>query len=111
MSFDAAPNYALPPESIFPLGISAFTPLAVNVVGYDQCCTLLHRHARGDWGDVSAEVILANELAVKEGGQIRSCYRLADATQAMVFTFALPSGGIATLVTLPDEYTFLSLTR
>ena len=50
--------------------------------------TLLERHARNDWGDVTPELRERNRRAVLHGFQIRSYYRLADGTVIVIRTDA-----------------------
>lgn len=39
---------------------------------------LLHRHQRGDWGELDAEDCAANDRAVVEGTRILSAYRVGE---------------------------------
>lgn len=87
----------------FALGRVTATPEALaalrrnNQAGQD----FLHRHARGDWGEVSAHDRAANEDALIHGLRLLSAYRLRDGTKLWVITEADRS---VTTLLLPHEY-------
>lgn len=41
---------------------------------------LIERHARGDWGELDAEDVRENEIALREGLRILSSYPICDET-------------------------------
>lgn len=77
-----------------PGAIEALTEHGVNSL------SLVHRHARGDWGDVDAHDAAANDRAVTEGTRVLSAYETA-AGRIWVITEADRS---STTVLLPSEY-------
>ena len=87
-----------------PLGQVVATPGALDVVrehGLDVLA-LVHRHARGDWGDLSRDDALANDLAIDPAcpARVLSAYETAGG-RLWVITEADRS---ATTVLLPSEY-------
>ncbi|MFM0753639.1 SH3 domain-containing protein [Paraburkholderia strydomiana] len=63
---------------------------------------LLARHIRGDWGQLSAEDLAANELALLTGKRLLSSYNLPDGySKIWIVTEADRS---VTTILLPDEY-------
>lgn len=71
--------------------------------------TLLERHSKGDWGEVSQHDRLANERALNDGGRIWSVYKLRSGETVWVITEAEsvegePRSRISTCILLPDEY-------
>ena len=86
------------------LGHVVTTPGALDVVrahGLDVFA-LVHRHARGDWGDLSRDDALANDLALDPAcpARVLSAYE-TTAGRLWVITEADRS---ATTVLLPSEY-------
>jgi hypothetical protein len=61
----------------------------------------LIRHLQGDWGDVSAKDKAENELSLREGFCILSCYQLSHGVRIWVITEADRS---VTTFLLPEEY-------
>jgi hypothetical protein len=62
--------------------------------------SLLSRHQRGDWGELSEEDKKSNEDALTNGSRILSAYRF-DTVRLWVITEADRS---ATTILLPEEY-------
>jgi hypothetical protein len=62
---------------------------------------LLARHVHGDWGELSEEDRLQNELAVLLGLRLLSSYPLPTGGKVWVITEADRS---ATTILLPDDY-------
>jgi hypothetical protein len=85
------------------LGRLAATPAALDaLVATDtHPLTLLRRHSIGDWGDLCAEDIEANRLALALGGRVLSAYTLTDGVRIWVITEADRS---ATTLLLPEDY-------
>ncbi|GFE79175.1 hypothetical protein GCM10011487_11750 [Steroidobacter agaridevorans] len=46
----------------------------------------LHRHLRGDWGDIGKAAREANEQALRRGGVLYSSYVLTTETKLMIVT-------------------------
>lgn len=63
----------------FRLGTFACSPGVLEVLGPMEAQALLHRHARGDWGDVTLADVVANDTAAELGqGRIISGYVKED---------------------------------
>ncbi len=62
---------------------------------------LLHRHQRGDWGDLSEADILENEFSVPRDLRIFSAYNVGEGERVYIITEADRS---ATTILLPEEY-------
>jgi len=92
---------AQPP--LFPLGQIVATPgalAALHAAGKDAQA-YLHRHARGDWGDLSPEDVQANQQALQDGSRLFSAYQVTDAVKVWLITEWDRS--VSTLL-LPEEY-------
>jgi hypothetical protein len=71
--------------------------------------SLLMRHVRNDWGDLSAEDKRLNDEALNHGGRILSAYVLPDGVKVWVITEAQseddkPESRMSTCLLLPSEY-------
>jgi hypothetical protein len=88
---------------IFPLGRIVGTPGALEVLEacHQSPLEFLARHARGDWGELSAEDVAENEFSLKNGFRLLSSYAAASGQKLWVIT-----GADRDLTTpcLPDEY-------
>jgi len=87
----------------FPMGRPTITPsaeAALNAVGIHPI-RLLARHIHGDWGDLSEEDRLQNELALLLGMRLLSSYPLPGGGKVWVITEADRS---LTTILLPDDY-------
>ena len=89
---------------LFPLGRIVATPGAFSLIagaGIDPN-ELLDRHQSGDWGEVPVADARENDLSVKEGFRILSCYRVGkEGSRVWVITEADRS---STCLLLPEEY-------
>ena len=84
------------------LGRVVATPAALDLVrahGLDVLA-LVHRHARGDWGDVSEHDAQANDRSAQDGTRVLSAYETRGG-RLWVITEADRS---ATTVLLPSDY-------
>jgi hypothetical protein len=63
--------------------------------------TTIHRHALGDWGDVSAEDAQANTDALKHHDRLFSVYKVDDDLTIWIITEADRS---VTTALLPEDY-------
>jgi hypothetical protein len=91
-------------KALFTLGQVVATPGALRALGGEGIGpeALLQRHVTGDWGELSEEDRLENELSVREGLRILSSYKLPrTGVKIWVITEADRS---ATTLLLPDEY-------
>ena len=92
----------LPP--LFDLGRVVATPDALEALrdAATDAWELLHRHQRGDWGDMCVEDRELNRKAVTLGYRLLSCYLLPDTKEKIwIITEADRS---ATTLLLPSEY-------
>lgn len=87
----------------FDLGRPAITPAAQTALDATEisAASLLTRHLHGDWGDLSVEDQVANELAALSGKRILSSYPLRGDERVWVITEADRS---ATTILSPDDY-------
>ena len=87
---------------LFELGLMCITPSAkdeLQTLGYNYQL-LLHRHHRGDWGDLDSDDLDANEDALHTGARLFSVYLIND-VKFWVITEADRS---STTILLPSEY-------
>lgn len=88
----------------FPMGRPVITPaaqVALDAAGIDGVL-LLARHIHGDWGDLSAEDLASNELALLTGKRLLSSYDLPGGSgKVWIITEADRS---VTTILLPEEY-------
>jgi hypothetical protein len=71
--------------------------------------SLLLRHVRNDWGELTAEDKRLNDEAIRHGGRILSAYILPDGVKLWVITEAQavdddPRSRMSTCLLLPSEY-------
>jgi hypothetical protein len=96
-----------PRQPLFPLGNICATPGALEVIRdasaepHELAAELITRHVLGDWGQLDAEDIAANNASVKDGTRILSAYELSTGTKLWVITEADRS---TTTLLLPEEY-------
>jgi hypothetical protein len=62
----------------FPLGQLLITRAAAGRLAPEEIADGIARHARGDWGDLSAEDAAENELSLREGFRLLSAYGQGD---------------------------------
>ena len=96
---------------MFVLGRLTSTPGALEVLIGNGIhpLTLVERHSKGDWGDVSEHDRLANERALSDGGRIWSVYKLPSGEKLWIITEAEseendPRSRLSTCILLPGEY-------
>ncbi|MBT1536039.1 hypothetical protein B7R78_0002405 [Ralstonia solanacearum] len=78
-----------------PAAAAALTESGVSIF------TLLNRHARGDWGDLSEEDHRQNNLAAIAGQRVLSSYELPNGRKVWVLTEWDRS---VTTILLPEDY-------
>lgn len=89
----------------FPLGRLLATPGALRAFqqlddsGLMSAC--LARHAAGDWGNLGAEDLAANDRALRTGERLLSAYHLPGGRKVWIITEWDRS---VTTVLLPSEY-------
>jgi hypothetical protein len=87
---------------LFELGLMCITPMAkaqLQALNLDYQ-VLLHRHQRGDWGDLDSDDLDANEEALHTGSRIFSAYLLGDTK----FWCITEADRRSTTILLPSEY-------
>lgn len=86
-----------------PLGQLVATPAAVAALATAGVSVfkLLNRHARGDWGDLSAEDLALNDLAAITDQRVLSSYLLGNGQKVWIITEWDRS---VTTVLLPEDY-------
>ena len=84
----------------FPLGQLVITRNAADRLTPEEMAEGVVRHARGDWGDISAEDAAENDLSLREGFRLLSAYGRGD-RRIWIITEADRS---VTTVLLPDDY-------
>lgn len=95
-------NYANGPR--FPMGRPVITPSAqatLDAAGIEGV-PLLARHIHGDWGNLGAEDLAANELALLTGKRLLSSYDLPGG-QGKVWIITEADRSVTTIM-LPEEY-------
>lgn len=94
---------ALPITPLFPPGEVVSTPGALEAMLASNVSplALLHRHLRGDWGDLDKHDKQLNDLAIKDGLRIFSAYNITPTIKIWVITEADRS---STACILPSEY-------
>lgn len=85
----------------FPLGQIVITRGAKEALAADDVLRGLFRHTDGDWGDVSGEDELANEIALVSGNRLLSSYRATSGAKYWIITEHDRS---VTTILLPEEY-------
>lgn len=86
---------------LFSLGRTVATPAALAALTAEDIETAIHRHVRGDWGNLSDHDREENEFSLKRGFRILSAYTGANGTKFWVITEADRS---STTVLLPSDY-------
>ena len=85
----------------FQLGQLKITPNALEHLSPPELQLSLTRHVLGDWGELDADDIRANERALSEGGRLVSRHR-TDA--GVIFYIITECDRSYTTVLLPEDY-------
>lgn len=98
-----------PPHARFRLGSLAATPSALRALQKRTIppLMLLMRHAHGDWGDLCADDLAQNELALHTGQRLFSSYRLTspDGTDDDLVVWVITEWDRSvTTILLPEDY-------
>jgi hypothetical protein len=88
-------------EPKFNLGNLFITPNAQKRLSHVETFRALHRHAVGDWGEVTEGDREENELSLREGFRIVSVYHSKEGEKFWIITEADRS---ATTVLMPEDY-------
>ena len=99
----AEPEVEQNEAQLFPLGQIVATPGALEVLeaSHQSPAEFLARHAKGDWGELTADDIAENEFSLKNGFRLLSSYVIASGHRLWVITEEDRS---LTTLLLPDEY-------
>lgn len=84
----------------FDLGETVITGNASMRLSTEEVLTGLTRHACGDWGDLCAEDMLANDEALRVGGRLLSAYGRGQHR----FWIITEADRSVTTVLLPEDY-------
>jgi hypothetical protein len=87
--------------ALFPLGQTVITRTARDELHPEDITLCVARHARGEWGDLGADDLRANQIALAEGLRLLSAYSDRNGVRFWIITEADRS---ATTVLLPDDY-------
>ena len=100
---DKAANQSNPDSATkrFDLGHVVITPHAQERLVSADVSNALRRHARGDWGDCSADDKAENEYAVDKHLRLFSVYHDSNGTKFWIITEADRS---VTTILLPEDY-------
>lgn len=87
----------------FALGQTFITPGAEDAlqIAGQTAIEFLRRHMSCDWGELSEDDVLENELSLQEGFRLLSAYRTGQGLKLWIITEADRS---ATTLLLPSEY-------
>jgi hypothetical protein len=85
----------------FELGRIAISKDAFDKLSPDEAMTILERHVRGDWGEVSKHDADENEFALDHDLRLMSVYRRASGQKLWVITEADRS---ITTIMFPEDY-------
>jgi hypothetical protein len=93
----------LPDKPLFPLGKLVATRGAVDLLKELQLSPfdLVNKHWQGEWGDLDAEDVEANNQALIHGTRLLSSYRIDGTRKLWIITEADRS---VTTLLLPEEY-------
>ena len=90
------------------LGRVVATPAALREIEASNQTPIefLHRHLRGDWGDLSEGDREMNEEALSDGSRILSAYITVSGRKLWIITEAVNDRGrrASTAILLPEEY-------
>jgi hypothetical protein len=75
-------------EPLVQLGMCVYARHAIDELTGGDIKTALGRHANADWGEVCRETWEENDIALREGFQLRSVYRGKQGTEFWVITEA-----------------------
>src|SRR5215470_5188104 len=100
---NAEPKVLQKQAQLFPLGQIVATPGALEALeaSHQSPAEFLERHAKGDWGELSADDIAENEFSLKNGFRLLSSYLTATGQKLWVITEEDRS---LTTLLLPNEY-------
>ena len=88
-------------NATFPLGQVVATSNALACLTQEDILRGLRRHQSGDWGDMSKDDRMENDLSLDKGFRLLSKYHAASSTQFWIVTEADRS---VTTVLMPDDY-------
>jgi hypothetical protein len=88
---------------LFHLGQLVATPGALDLINRLELSPFdfISRHCQGDWGDLDADDIKANQCALRQGMRLLSSYRINAQDKLWIITEADRS---VTTLLLPEDY-------
>jgi hypothetical protein len=91
--------------ALFASGQIVITPVALQDFGPALIAQLLRRHLSGDWGDLDAHDIRANNQALETGARLLSAYE-TPAGRCWIITEATDDAGLrrSICVLRPQDY-------
>ena len=89
------------PKALFRIGRIVATPNALSRITDEDVLCAIQRHQAGDWGNLSAEDLQTNDVAMKNGQRLLSAYKALNGTRFWIITEADRS---VTTVLLPEDY-------
>ena len=95
-------------RQLFSLGRVVATPAALALLEKQGVAsfTLLNRHQRGDWGDLTRHDQVANDVALVDGSRLLSAY-VIKGDRVWIITEAVGEDGTtraSSCILLPEEY-------
>jgi hypothetical protein len=92
-----------PDKSLFHLGKLVATSGALDLINRLKLSPFdfVSRHCQGDWGDLDADDIKANQYALRHGMRLLSSYRINAEDKLWIITEADRS---VTTLLLPEDY-------
>lgn len=94
-------NAAAYPIAKFRLGRIVSTPSALERLTQEDILLGIQRHQAGDWGEVSKDDRMENELSLEIGFRLFSVYQAANGTKFWIITEHDRS---VTTILLPGDY-------
>ena len=84
----------------FRLGDIVITDAARTDIPARDIEAAIHRHSRGDWGELDPENRRRNEIALRDGSRLHSAYKASNGIRFWIITEADRS---VTTVLLPED--------
>ncbi len=95
-------------EILFDPGLLLITHGALDSLSEvgERADSYIHRHVRGDWGEMDEEDKQSNDEALINGSRIFSGYQVTEDMRLWIITESLNEAGVreSTTTLLPSEY-------
>lgn len=85
----------------FELGVITITPQALEYIEALEIGRGLVRHSNADWGELTEEDTLQNDIAIIDGTRLLSSYETLSKTKFWIIT---ESDRSSTTILLPEDY-------